>query len=136
MNYDFTMLKTPADCDAVLAVLAREKTQLEFRRTTLEFRNDSAEASALEIQQELDGINAELTYLENFIATLPEGEMKEESEDKWRRADFRKYVLTRSKNRKGGATVFTKDYDIGIIEQSIEETDTVISGVTSRKNEL
>lgn len=136
MAYNFTILKTKDDCDAVISIATKEKSDLEFRKESLERQSISAAETALEIQQELDSLNAELNYLDSIIASLPEGKLKEENVAKWKKADYRKFILTNRKNNYGVVTAMDKQYDIACIDKSIGETDNFITQLNARKNEL
>jgi len=136
MEYNVTILKTKDDCDAVISIATKEKSDLEFRKESLERQSISAAETALEIQQELDSLNAELNYLDSIIASLPEGKLKEENVAKWKKADYRKFILTNRKNNYGVVTAMDKQYNIACIDKSIGETDNLITQLNARKNEL
>ena len=136
MEYTFTILKTKEDCDTVISIAKKEKSDLEFRKEALGRQSVSSAETATEIQVELDLLNTELSYLDSIIASLPEGKLKEENFAKWKKADYRKFLLTNRKHSYGVIAAMDKQYDIGCIEKQIEETDNYISLGTARKNEL
>jgi hypothetical protein len=136
MTQNFTMLKTKADCDAVIAIANKEKSDLEFRKGSLERQSTSAAETAMEIQAELESLNAELAYLDGILATAPDGKFKDDTLAKFKKAEYRKFLLSRRENNYGVVAAIDKAYDIGIIENSIEVTDDFITAVTAHKNGL
>ncbi len=134
--YSVNLLQTKADCDALITIATKDKDNLEFRKESLERQSATATETAVEIQAELEAINAQLSYLDGIIASLPDGKLKEENVAKWRKADYRKFLLTNRKNNYGVVAAIDKEYDIGCIQKSIEETDNFIAAITERKNAL
>ena len=136
MEYKFTILKTKEDCDTVISIAKKEKSDLEFRMEALERQSVSSTETAAEIQIELDLLNTELSYLDSIIASLPEGKLKAENFAKWKKADYRKFLLTNRKNSYGVIAAMDKQYDICCIEKQIEETDNYISLVVAHRDGL
>ena len=136
MKYNLTLLTTKADCDAVISIASKEKADLAFREESLQRQSVSASETAVDIQAELESLNSELSYLDGIIASLPDGKLKDENVAKWRKADYRKFLLTGRKNNYGVVAAIDKEYDIGCTEKMIEETDNFIALVTARKDAL
>lgn len=67
-----------------VGLAAKEKKDLYFRTLSLERQRSSYAETAVEIEAELQAVTAELTTLSGIIASLPDGELKDENVTKKR----------------------------------------------------
>ena len=88
MAYSLTLLKTAADCDAVLQFAGTEKADLELKKLVMSHSLQNFSEDSLELDAELASVNSEITTLQTVIATLPEGKIKEDNMDKLKKAEY------------------------------------------------
>lgn len=136
MNYNSTLLTTVADCDIVLSFANRDKAALLHRKSSLEWQHSSYENNSVELEAELQAVNAQIAALETVIAGLPEGPVKAKSIVDKTKAEYKRFILGEQKNNYGVIALLDKEYDINCVEQEIEATDAFIAEITNRRNEL
>ncbi len=136
MNYSFTLIKSKADCQSLINIATQGKEDLEFRKLSLERQRRNATMTSIEVETELQSVNAEIAALESVIAGLPEGATKEETIFKKKKLEYKSLLLTERKNNYGVVSLIDKEFDIGCIEKQIEESDVFIAAVTEHMNSL
>lgn len=136
MTYSFTLLSSKEDCDTAIAIAKKNKNALEYRKITLEHKKQNATDNAVEIETELQAVNAEIAALETVIAGLPEGETKKDNISKKTRLEYKRFTLTERKESYGVLALLDTEVDIGCVEKDIAEYDAFIAGVSDRKNSL
>lgn len=136
MNYSFTLLSSKEDCDAMIAMANKNKTALEYKKLTLQHKKDISAGNAVEIETDLQSVNAEIAALETVIATLPEGETRKDQVSKKTRLEFKRFTLNERKESYGVLSLLDTEVDIGCIDKDIEETSAFIAGVNDRKAAL
>jgi hypothetical protein len=73
MTFSVNLLLTPADCDAVLALLAKDSAALTQRKTSLEFTLTQFDATGPEVAGSLTAVTAQLAGIATYISSLPAG---------------------------------------------------------------
>lgn len=136
MNYSFTLLSSKEDCDTAIAIAKKNKNELEYRKITLDHKKQGAIDSAVEIETELQAVNAQIAAYETVIANLPEGDTKKENISKKTKAEHKRFLLTERKESYGVLSLLETEVDIGCVEKDIAEFDAYIAGLTERKNSL
>lgn len=132
-NYSVSQLSTVADCDAALNIAGKEQKDLEWKKLSLERQKESYANNAVEIAAELAAREAELTALDSIIATLPDGELKDENIKKRKRAEYSIFLLNDRKANYGAVAFIAKEYDLQRVQRELEETTAFIAEVTDRK---
>jgi hypothetical protein len=136
MNYTVTLLTTVPDCQALINIASAEKEALGYRKTGMERQKQSATLNAAEIETELASVNAEMAALQTVLDSLPDGPTRVETFRKFKKAEYKKFLLEQRKENYGVLSLLEKEYDIACIEKDIEETDAFITAVTNRMDSL
>jgi hypothetical protein len=136
MTYSVNQLATVAECDAVLAIANKEKSDLQWRQQSIQRRQASYTESSVEIAAELAAVNAELAAYTNILAGLPEGPAKEETEVRKRKLEYRQFLLTDRQDDYGSVALLEKEMELGQLEKQIAEVDVFIAAVAARKAAL
>lgn len=136
MSYSVAKITTTADCDLLLSLAAKEKADQAFKRLSEERLTLNYSATAVEIDAELQGVTAEIAATETIIATLPEGNSKEEAVKKKTKLEYKKFLLTNRKENYGVLALLEKELDLNRVTVEISEIDAFIAAVTTRKAAL
>lgn len=136
MNYSFTNLNAVADCDVLLSWAAKEKADLDYKKTT----DDRMAQRFTETSQELDallqGVLAELGATETIISVLPEGPAKQDALDKKIRLEYKKFLLESRRESYGTVALIEKQVDLARVTVELTEMDSFIGSLEARKTEL
>jgi hypothetical protein len=136
MSYTLTLLKTAADCDAVLQFAGSEKADLEFKKVVMTHSLQDFSQDSLELDAELTSVNSEVQTLQTMIASLPEGKVKEENKDKLKTAEYKQHLLNKRRNKKGFQAQLERELDLAHADTSIANLTAFISDVTAKKATL
>jgi hypothetical protein len=136
MNYSTQLLATKPDCQALINIANSEKEALAYRKTGLDRKRQSVSLTAAEIQTELASVTAELDALQAVYDSLPAGPTKDDTLVKFRKVEYKKFLLEQRKSNYGVLSVLEKEYDISCIEKDIAETDAYILALTERMNAI
>jgi hypothetical protein len=98
MNYSLNVITATNDCDAILTLAGKEKSELEFRKATLQRQIGQYAENSVEVSAELQAVTAELAALAAIIAALPDGESKEYNITRQKRLEVKQRVLNDRKN--------------------------------------
>jgi hypothetical protein len=130
------MLTTRADCQALIDIANAEKEAADYRKTGLIRQRQSASINAAEIEAELLSVNAELATLQPLLDTLPESPFKVDTLRKFKKSEYKKFLLEQRKDNYGALALLEKEYNIACVDESILETDAFITALTERMNAL
>ena len=136
MAYSVESLTSVADCDLMLGMAARQKSDLSFRRTSLERQRTHYAENAVDVEAELIAANAEYTALETVIATLPEGQVKDDNTTRLKKLDLKRYLLNEKKESYGGVALIDKEFDLARVDKQLDEADAFIAALQARKAAL
>ncbi|MEO8772622.1 MAG: hypothetical protein ABI402_21175 [Ferruginibacter sp.] len=136
MTYSFTLLSSKEDCDAMISIANKNKAALAYKKITLLHKKEISTGNAVEIETELQAVNAELASLETVIASLPEGDIKKDYLSRKTKLEFKKFTLNENKESYGVLSLLDTEIDIGCIDKDVEETDAFIAGINDRKAAL
>lgn len=136
MNYSVSLLKTKPDCQALINIASAEKEGLSYRKTGLERQRQTAGDNSVEVETELASANAELTALQTVMDSLPDGPTKTETLRKFKKAEYKKFLLEQRQANYGVLSLLEKEYDIACTEKDIAEADAFISAVTDRMGSI
>ena len=96
MNYSLPLLKTHADCDAVLTYCTSKLGLLNYQNTLSDHRADNLTASATAQASELTGLNAYIAAMTPVVAALPPGKDRDKQTNDLRlKTDRRDTLLAR-----------------------------------------
>jgi hypothetical protein len=136
MKYTVSLLTTVQDCQALIDLANKEKGTFEYRKIGLERQRLSATVTSQEIEASLAAVNIELQSLQSIYDSLPDGPAKQDTFNKIKRDEYKKFLLEQRKENYGVLALLEKEYDIANIDRNIAETDDFVAQVTARMNEL
>jgi len=126
MNYNTQLLATKPDCQALINIANSEKEGLAYRKTGLDRQRQNVTLTTAEIEAELASVTAELNALQAVYDSLPDGPTRQDTQIKFRKVEYKKFLLEQRKGNYGVLSVLEKEYDISCIEKDIVETDAFI----------
>ena len=135
-NYSVNQLTTVDDCNAVLNIAQKEQKDLEWRRLSFERQKEMYSENAVEVSTELAAKEAELAALDAVIASLPDGELKDENIKKRKRTEYSIFLLNDRKANYGAVALLEKEFDLQRVMRELEETAIFIAEVEARKASL
>ncbi len=133
MSYSVNKITTVADCDLLLAWAAKEKADLEFKKLSEERMTNNYSTTSIEIDAELQAVNTEITATTTIIATLPDGESKEDAVKKKVKLEYKKFLLENRKESYGVVALLEKELDLTNVTQSLSEVDAFTAAINARK---
>lgn len=136
MPYSVATLQTVADCDVLLAMAAKDKTDLQFRQLQLQRQQSSYAENALQTEDELQAVDTELNAINTIVNTLPDGSTKDENIIKQKKLELKKFLLTERKNNYGSIALLDKELDVAQIALQIGEIDAYTAAITAHKATL
>ena len=136
MSYSVNKITTVADCDLLLAWAVKEKADLNYKKLSEERVANNYSETSIEIDAELQSVISEIAATETIIATLPDGNSKEDAIKKKVRLEYRKFLLENRKESYGVVALLEKELDLTNVTQSLAEIDAFTAAITARKAEL
>jgi hypothetical protein len=136
MSYSVSKITTVADCDLLLAWAVKEKADLNYKKLSEERLTNNYSETSIEIDAELQSVISEIAATETIIATLPDGNSKEDAIKKKVRLEYRKFLLENRKESYGVVALLEKELDLTNVTQSLAEIDAFTAAITARKAEL
>jgi len=136
MAYSVNSLTSAADCDLMLDVAEKQKSDLSFRKISLERRQTQYAENAVEFEADLQVTTSELSALGTIIAALPEGQVKDDNITRQKRLELKLFLLNEKKEDFGGIALVDKEFDLARVIKELEETDAFITAVQARKAAL
>ncbi len=133
MTYSVQHLTQVADCNVLLALAAKERADLDFKRISEQRMTVKFTQTSQEIDAELQGVTVEIAATETIISMLPEGPAKEDAIDKRTRLEYRRFTLENRKENYGTIALLEKEMDLSRTVREIEEVDGFINAVDARK---
>lgn len=134
--YSVSNLTTVADCDVLLGMAQKEKSDLNFKKLSEERLVTNYSNTAVEIDAILQGVNAEIAAVDTVIAILPEGPTKEAEEKRKVRLEYRKFLLENRKESYGAVALLEKELDLERVNKQLAEVDVFIAEVTAHRDTL
>jgi hypothetical protein len=136
MSFSVNLISTAADCNLLLSLAAKEKSDLEFRKLSLERQRSSYAETAVEVETELQSVSAELAALVSIIASLPDGQVKDENITKQKKLELKQYLLTEKKDNYGAVALLEKEFGQARLEKELTATQDFITAMEARKAAL
>jgi hypothetical protein len=136
MNYQMNALNTIQECEELINFLNEQKSDFEYRKLVLTNRIENSEDTAEEIDSELSMISAELTYLNNRLATLPDGPEKNDVLDDIADAENDQIDLLNRRDNQGVQAFLRRQLDFNMLERQIAANVALTASATTRKAEL
>jgi hypothetical protein len=136
MGFSTNLISTVADCDLLLSLAAKEKSDLDFRKLSLERQRSSYAETAVETEAELQAVTAELTALAGIIASLPNGELKDENVTKQKKLELKQYLLTEKKDNYGAVALLAKEFDQARLDKELQAAEEFSAALEERRTSL
>jgi hypothetical protein len=133
MNYSVNMLSTAADCDSLILVAEKEKSDLSFRKTSQERQKENYAANSVGIDQDILATNAEVAALQTVVASLPAGDAKDENEKRLKKLELKKFLLAQKDKNYGSVDLLMRELEVARVSKEIEEVDAFIVSINARK---
>jgi hypothetical protein len=134
--YSVTNLTTIADCDVLLIMAEKEKSDLNFRKLSDERLVTNYSNTSVEIDAVLQGVIAEISAVDTVLDVLPEGTTKDAEEKRKVRLEYKKFLLETRKESYGAVALLEKQLDLERINKQIDEVDAFITTVSNHKASL
>lgn len=136
MSFSVNLISLPSEAEALIKMAQRDKRTLEHRLDALDIRSENSVESLAEHGAELIAVTAALSAADALIATLPEGELKENQITKKMELELRLRKLNKSGNKDSVMGTLEREYDSDQMEKQISGTDNFIAEVTARQAAL
>jgi len=136
MSFSVSKLTTVAECDKATALATERKTNLQFEQTLAGKDLTDQEKVVQQTNINLITVKAEITGTEAAIAGMPEGEQKENYQDKLRRLNDRKDNLEERLRKGGAAALLDTELDAALLIAQITEIDAYLAAIAAHKATL
>lgn len=136
MSYSIAKITTVADCDLLLSWAAKEKADLNYKKISEERLTNNYSETSIEIDAELQSVIAEIAATETVIATLPDGNSKEDAIKKKTKLEYKKFLLNNRKESYGVVALLEKELDLSRVTLELGEIDAFVAEITTRKAAL
>lgn len=137
MNYSVNLLTSPADCDAVLALLAKDRAALDQRRSSLQYELTQFDSTTPEVEGGLTQVAAQLAGISTYISSLPAGsDARRKVELEKERLDVRQRLLTDRQQNWGVVARLDRECDLARVVAELAELDACKAAVEARKAAL
>ncbi|MGH2665820.1 hypothetical protein [Flavobacterium sp.] len=134
--YSLTKIANVADCDALITWAEKEKSDLAFKKISVERITTNYSSTSVEIEAILQGVVAEIAAVETVLGILPEGPTKDSEEKRKKRLEYKRFLLENRKESYGSVALLEKELDLERINKELSEVDVFISGVATHKTAL
>jgi hypothetical protein len=136
MSYSVNLISTVADCDLLLSLAAKEKSDLDFRKLSQDRQRSSYAETAVEVEAELQVVNTELSAITTVIANLPDGQTKDDNITKRKKLELKQYLLTEKKDNYGAVALLEKELTLARIDKELTATQEFSTALEARKATL
>ncbi|RZM12617.1 MAG: hypothetical protein EOO88_45450 [Pedobacter sp.] len=136
MSFTTSILTTIGDCDKLLSLAQADKRDKEFRKITLERKQENSVLTSSEIEADLSAVNAEIDAYETAIPGMPEGLAKEQFRAKLTKAVYKKFTLEERRLTNGVLAVLQNELELSCVAKDLDECELFITEITERKAEL
>lgn len=136
MAYSTAVLKTKADCDAVLNMAHQDKDFLLVQQTNLERQVKVHATTSVEVESELKTVNAELDFLAAQIPTIEDQSLKENKLKDQSKLQYRQRVLLGRKVDYGALSLLDREFSLERVKKELQEADNFITTIENHKSGL
>ncbi len=134
--YSVSNITTIADCDVLLAMAEKEKSDLSFKKLSEERLVNNYSSTSIEIDAILQSVIAEIAAVTTVISVLPAGPTKEAEEKRKVKLEYKKFLLETRKESYGAVALLEKELDLARINKQIDEVNAFIAEVNAHKATL
>lgn len=136
MEVPFDLLTLQEEAQRLLEIAIMEKRILENKKETIAIRTENSTDDAQTLQYEIASAQAELNSLDTYIASLPEGKVKEKQITKRIAIELRIRRLNESGTRLGAEAIVQQVFDNAQLQSQIDNLATFITALEARKAAL
>ncbi|WP_210518210.1 hypothetical protein [Hymenobacter terricola] len=136
MNYSLSLLKTHADCDAVLAFCTSKSGLLNYHNNQTDHRAENLTASATGLASELTGLNAFITAMTPVIPTLPAGKDRDKQENDLRVKTDRRDTLVARQGQTGPEALVESQLEQNLVDLQLPAVQELVDLVTAHRATL
>jgi hypothetical protein len=133
MACSVNLLTTVADCYSVILVAEKEKSDLSFRKTSVERQKESYASNSISIDADIAATDAEIAALIPVVASLPAGAAKDDNETRLKKLELKKFLLAQRDKNFGSVALLMRENDLERIVQEAAAVDAFIAAVNARK---
>lgn len=137
MNYSVNLLLTKADCDAVLALLAKDSGAITQRKTSAEFTLTQFDATGPAVAGSLTAVTGQLAGIATYINSLPAGsDARRKVELEKERLDVQQRLLSGRQENWGGVARIERENSLARLTAELAEIATCQAQVVAHKDSL
>jgi hypothetical protein len=136
MSYSFNSITTAADCDALLLLANREKSDIIYAIDTISRRIDFMSTGASDFNSDLTAVQNELSTAELIIASLPDGEIKEEQITKRMRLQVRLRELNKRVDNYGAVALLQRENELEVQNAALDRQEIFITEIQNRRAQI
>jgi hypothetical protein len=136
MSYSFNSITTSADCDALLLLANREKSEINYSIDTITRRINSMTNSAADLAADLAEVQAKLATVETIIASLPDGEAKEEAITERMGYEYRLRVLNDRMDNYGAIALLRRENELEVQNAALDRQEIFITEIQNRRAQI
>lgn len=133
MDYSIEELTTVEQCDAMLAVVALDRSTKSVEKNNVFKKHSVAVKDGPTIETDIIAANDNITGLEGMIAGMPEGSAKEARKAERDKAILDLNLLLKTRTNYGVLSKLKYEYTINTIDKSLAEIDLFIVAVNAKK---
>lgn len=136
MSFSINRLTTTEECDNMLALVQKERSDVDYRKQTQERRRDSYSERSSQVSADLQAVITEIASLTTVIASLADGDVKDELEGRKTRLEYRKFLLEERSENYGNIALIDQELAVALSELILTEIDAFIAQVEAHKATL
>lgn len=136
MSFSVNLISLPSEAEALIKMAQRDKRTLEHRLDALTIRSENSVESSAEHSADLMAVTTALAAADSLIASLPEGELKENQITKKLELELKLRKLNKSGNKDSVMGTLEREYDADQLEKQIAGTESFIAEVAARQAAL
>jgi hypothetical protein len=136
MSYSFNSITKVADCDALLLLANREKSEINYSIDTITRRINSMTNSAADLAADLAEVQAKLTTAETIIASLPDGDAKEEAITERMGLEYRLRVLNDRIDNYGAVALLQRENELEVQNAALDRQEIFITEIQNRRAQI
>ena len=136
MSYSFNSITTVADCDALLLLANREKSEITYAIDTITRRINSITTSAAELTADVATVTAKIATQDTIISSLPDGEAKEEAITEKMGLEYRLRVLNDRIDNYGAVALLRRENELEVQNAALDRQEIFITEIQNRRAQI
>ncbi|WP_046243443.1 hypothetical protein [Hymenobacter terrenus] len=136
MVYSLSLLRTFAQCDAVLAFAADKLGVLTFRNTESTYRVGNTSDTAKDLSDELQGLNIYINAITPVVTTLAPGKEQDNLANELRQKTDRRDELVARQGKVGPEKLVSRELEQALLDPQIPIVQDFIAQVTAHRGTL